>query len=940
MGVVVSHSGLHSQIIPFWLPAGVALAAGRHFGYRILPGAGLGSLLFNLGMPTQWSFALTPELFFSALLIAVGVTLQAAAGTYLLKRLGDPVSLRGDIRLGRFILLAGFGSTLISASIGVTSLWWLTQPTGGMSLAHDWLTWWLGDSFGVILMAPLCLALLTPPHQRRSPGLHRRLVVLLAGGLTAILVTNQAYLFQLERQLANGFQRDMAVLQANLNHLYQQNLADLGRLEREFTQQQGMSPDAFRAVTSDIFADNPAVLAYSWDPIVAAEEREAFERRTQALLDWPAFAVYGESPEPDDPLVVVQYVEPFAANTAALGFNLLSEPDRRRWVIQAQETGRPVATEILNLTQAPDEPGALILQPVYLNPDAQNGGLLDRDKQLVGFMAGVFTIQRMVEAAIAMSGLEHVALTLKEADETFYRHLPESDMDSGELYRAGFAFDFAQQRWQVEMSAGHAYRATSSENSSLEFQMLLVLVGALASGVILGMYGREDSLARRVAEQTHSLRHQAHHDPLTGLPNRLRLEQEMTALLEQPEHPPFALLFMDLDRFKLINDSLGHMTGDQLLIELTRRWQAALPEESELFRLGGDEFVLLQRLTPDAVPEETAERLLDETRKAISVDGLHLQITASMGLALCPQHGIEHHTLLRNADTALHNAKSLGKNRVLRYQHSQTDATQQHFSLEQDLRLAIGTDQLLLHFQAQYTLADRTLDGVEALLRWDHPRRGMVSPGEFIPLAEETQLIVPIGWQVIEMACRQIAAWDAEALRIPYVAVNISPLQLLQSDFVDCLNRQVDAAGVSRRRLELEITETLLHLDPDFAFQQLKALRHAGYRLALDDFGTGYSSFNRLKKMPLDRIKIDRCFVKDIGRNPKDEAIICSIIDLGHRLEMSVLAEGVETWEQFHYLAAAGCDSMQGFLLARPSTSPPLERPCQEEHALPSDSRA
>lgn len=228
---------------------------------------------------------------------------------------------------------------------------------------------------------------------------------------------------------------------------------------------------------------------------------------------------------------------------------------------------------------------------------------------------------------------------------------------------------------------------------------------------------------------------------------------------------------------------------------------------------------------------------------------------------------------------------------------------------------------MLLHFQAQYSLKDKTLDGVEALLRWEHPQRGMVSPGAFIPLAEETQLIVPIGWQVIEMTCRQIAAWDAAAQPVPCVAVNISPLQLLQSDFVDCLNRLVDAAGVSRHRLELEITETLLHLDPDFAFQQLKALRRAGYRLALDDFGTGYSSFNRLKKMPLDRIKIDRCFVKDIGRNPKDEAIIRSIIDLGHRLDMSVLAEGVETWEQFNYLAAAGCDSMQGFLLARPTAA-------------------
>lgn len=610
-------------------------------------------------MPTQWSFALTPALWQSALLIAIGVTLQAAVGTYLLKRLGEPISIGGELKLARFIFLVGFGSSLISASIGVTSLWGLTQPAGGMSLAHDWLTWWLGDSFGIILMTPLCLALLTPAHQRRNPNLHRRLVMLLAGGLGAILITNQAYLFHLERQLASGFQRDVEILQANVNRLYQQNLADLSRLEREFTQQQGMTPEAFRDVTDDIFTDNPAVLAYSWDLIVAAEEREAFEAHTQALLDWPAFEVYGESPEPDDPLVVVQYVEPFTENIAALGFNLLSEPDRRRWVLKAQETGRPVGTEILNLTQAPDEPGALILQPVYLNPDAEDGDLLSRDKQLVGFMAGVFTIQRMVKAAIAQSELEHVTLTLRDDDEVFYRYPSSNSGDATEFYRGSFAFDFAQQPWQVEISGGHAYRAASSQNSSLEFQLLLVLVGALASSVILGMYSREDSLASRVAEQTRSLRFQAEHDPLTELPNRLRLEQQMTALLERPDPPPFALLFMDLDRFKLINDSLGHTTGDQLLIELTRRWQATLPAGCELYRLGGDEFVLLQQLTPDTVPEATAERLLAETRKAIRVDGLHLQITASVGLALCPLHGVEHQTLLRNADTALHGAKAL-----------------------------------------------------------------------------------------------------------------------------------------------------------------------------------------------------------------------------------------------------------------------------------------
>jgi EAL domain-containing protein (putative c-di-GMP-specific phosphodiesterase class I) len=247
-----------------------------------------------------------------------------------------------------------------------------------------------------------------------------------------------------------------------------------------------------------------------------------------------------------------------------------------------------------------------------------------------------------------------------------------------------------------------------------------------------------------------------------------------------------------------------------------------------------------------------------------------------------------------------------------------------HFSLEQDLRLALQRHELVMHYQPQYRLGDRALCGLEALVRWQHPEQGLLGPDCFIPLAEETQLIVPLGWQVIEQVCRQLADWRREGISVPLVAVNISPQQLLQADFIRRLNRILAEHELDRRLLELEITESMIMQDPDFVIQQLQRLRLSGYHLALDDFGTGYSSLDRIKYLPLNRIKIDKSFTRDIGRNPKDEAVVISTIALGHSLGIEVLAEGVETAQQSAFLLQQGCDCVQGYLYARPQPAEQL----------------
>jgi EAL domain-containing protein (putative c-di-GMP-specific phosphodiesterase class I) len=266
----------------------------------------------------------------------------------------------------------------------------------------------------------------------------------------------------------------------------------------------------------------------------------------------------------------------------------------------------------------------------------------------------------------------------------------------------------------------------------------------------------------------------------------------------------------------------------------------------------------------------------------------------------------------------MYRAKSRGKDRYELYSEQLTSDAMHSFSVEQDLRQALQEEQLVLHYQPQFRLSDGGLCGLEALVRWQHPQRGLLGPDQFIPLAEETQLIVPLGWQVIDQACRQLAHWLEQGFDVPLVAINISPQQLLQADFIARLNALVDGFGLERRRIELEITESMIQQDPDFVIQQLQRLRLSGYHLALDDFGTGFSSLDRLKYLPLNRLKIDKSFTRDIGRNPKDEAVILTVIALGRSLGVEVLAEGVETEKQHDFLKAHQCNSMQGFLKGKP----------------------
>lgn len=926
LGLSFSTTGLHDQIVPLWLPAGLALAVVLRFGMALLPGVWLGSLLVNLVLPGGWVMPETGHLL-TALVIASGAALQTGLAAYLIRRFGvDPLAPVTEHWMLRFLLFAGVLTCTLNATLGTLAVTYINQSGGSLGLLLDWVSWWLGDSFGAVFGTPLFLSLL-PATQCDTTSRRWVLSVRLLGTLLALIVINQYYLSHLSSLLQRSFRQDVQLIDARIQATIQQNLRDLTRLEQQIASRPDLTPMEFRELVSARMQSNPALRAYSWDPLVPRSQRAEFERRTRELLGDPEYTIYGESPPSEQVLIPVQYVEPLEQNRAALGFNLYSLEDRRRWVLQAQSRGQAVATGILNLTQAPDEPGLLILQPVYRQSGAE---LLQSRRELLGFIVGVFTVAQFFDAALQESGIEHVGLKVSERfGESFYDTV-KTGSQSMSLSQA-FPVLLTQQEWQVEAVAGPDYLAAHPISQALYLQVLLVGIGALASLLILSMYNRERLLVARVQQQTLDLAWQARHDDLTELPNRTRMQEQLAEWLKTPDSP-FALLFIDLDRFKLINDSLGHQVGDRLLQALAHQMRVETPEDCKLCRMGGDEFILL---VPGAAQRAIAEaqRILLIVGRPYTVAEHSLQLTASIGISLYPSHGRDTDSLIKHADTAMYRAKSRGKDRYELYSEQLTSDAVHSFSVEQDLRQALQENQLVLHYQPQYRLDNSRLCGLEALVRWQHPQRGLLGPDQFIPLAEETQLIVPLGWQVIEQACQQLSQWLEQGLDVPLVAINISPHQLLQADFIPRLNAVVDGFDLERRRIELEITESMIQQDPDFVIQQLQRLRLSGYHLALDDFGTGFSSLDRLKYLPLNRLKIDKSFTRDIGRNPKDEAVILTVIALGRSLGVEVLAEGVETEKQRDFLKTHQCNSMQGFLMGKPVPAELVSLPGERQQA-------
>ncbi len=497
--------------------------------------------------------------------------------------------------------------------------------------------------------------------------------------------------------------------------------------------------------------------------------------------------------------------------------------------------------------------------------------------------------------------------------------------------------DFYQQMWQAltEMGEWHGEIWNRRKSGEIYPEWLSITVIHNAFGNATQYVSLFIDITEQKANEAR-IEHQAYYDALTDLPNRRLFNEHLATALDMAQRREWtaAVMFLDLDRFKMINDTLGHDIGDRLLSSVAQRLTAAIRQEDLVARMGGNEFTLLlpqidQR--HDAVT--VANKILQILSEPVTVEGHELYITASLGIALYPDDGVEADVLMRNADSAMYRAKERGGNQQQFYCAIMNSEAGERLALERDLHKALQRCEFELYYQPQIELVSDRITGMEALIRWRHPELGLVSPDSFIPLAEETGLIVAIGEWALHSACAQLKAWQEAGLAAQRVAVNLSARQFHDHDLLATVEAALATSGLAPAHLELELTESIVMNDAAATIETLSKLKAMGITLSIDDFGTGYSSLSYLKRFPLDTLKIDASFIRDLRDSEDDGAIVTAIIVMAHSLGLGVIAEGVEEERQLAFLQAQGCDEVQGFYFSRPLPVDEMQRLLQKRQA-------
>ena len=472
--------------------------------------------------------------------------------------------------------------------------------------------------------------------------------------------------------------------------------------------------------------------------------------------------------------------------------------------------------------------------------------------------------------------------------------------------------------------------------------IIVVTLAILAIALVISVFDlrletRTATLAMSLAEANQELTYLALHDALTKLPNRVLLEDRLDRAAQDAdrEQGRFAVMFMDLDGFKAINDAYGHHVGDSLLVDVAERIRANVRTRDTIARVGGDEFVLLADVGEPADAATLAGKVLSAIREPFHMGGRELRVSTSIGIAMYPSDGLSPNDLLINADAAMYHAKALGRDSYCFFEASMNANVHEQLQLVQDLRAAVERHELVLQYQPKFAAPVGPVIGVEALVRWAHPTRGMIAPDEFIPLAEKTGLIVPIGEWVLDEACRQMSVWRNAGREDWTMAVNLSALQFRHVSLIQTVRDTLERHALAPHCLLLEVTESTAMHDVDASLRILEELHDLGVRISIDDFGTGYSSLLYLKRLPASELKIDRGFIRELARDTEDAAIVSAIVALGQTLNLIIVAEGVETLAQQEFLTRLGCDSLQGFLLGRPMSADHLMETISRDEAFP-----
>jgi len=775
-------------------------------------------------------------------------------------------------------------------------------------------------------------------ERRRIPASRSRLYrpALVAAGIGLLLsLAGASAVGQWEERVTRvefeGVAETQAIIMQNGVNEYVSRLAALRTLFESANEE--ITRSEFETFSGRLFEQHPGILRISWIPRINRKERAEYEAaavgdgisgyRIKSLL---ADGDVATAPQGDEYFPIFFSTEP--KTSVVYGLDYSTDPARWATLERARDNDLVAAlrSELYESKGGIWAQGVLVCVPVYVKGTSR-GTIADRRRNLAGFVVGIVSLPRLLGSI----------RTTTAATPAVRIDVYPSDIGGSAGPENRFVPDFSSEpntsqsaiadrpHWSGTLKIGDAswhVRATPTADGRLTTRherALTVLAAGIVITTFLAVYlGLASRNSRQLALANRRVLELAQTDILTGLPNRaFFLEQLEEANSDEHQRSgAFSILMLDLDRFKNVNDSLGHAAGDALLRQVALRLKSTIRSTDVLARLGGDEFAIIQAGCDDqrAGSIDLATRIAKMIAEPFLLQGNQVEVGTSIGIAMAPEHGSDQEQLLKKADLALYRSKSAGRNCFTLYDEAMSAELEARNTLESDLRDAIARCQFELHYQPFFDVQTGQRRGLEALVRWRHPTRGLIPPDQFIPLAEETGLIVPLGEWVLRRACDDATSWPADIK----VAVNLSPVQLKQVELFDVIQSALRSSGLPPEQLEIELTESVLLERAVENHALMERLKSIGISLALDDFGTGYSSLSCLTAFPFDKIKIDRSFIGNLTKRHKSSAIISSIVTLARGLNLSVTAEGVETQEQFERLKTLGVNFAQGYLLGRP----------------------
>ncbi|MGF1748643.1 EAL domain-containing protein [Vibrio cionasavignyae] len=930
-----------SQIVSFWPPAGIALAGCLLWQTRFVPVIIAGSIIFNLGVQLFSGHDLTLTVIPLLIGVGMGSALQAWINYRLLAYLSiDIIDAPNLSKVAKFIGLALL-CCLISSSIGSILIDTPLLENAQDTYWTNMVIWWLGDFLGVIIVTPIILIFLRSRYRfTQTLTRYQALVYPLLLVLITLVIIQKYTDESIRADSINKLQIHSELIEKDLNHQVENYLHSLALLALNLSGNNNITRDEFQRIALPLINKMQGIKAFSWNPVVEQHQVTAFEDSVNNQIA-DTFEVRGNPLQPQDPLVVVKWIEPFAPNAKAFGFNVFSNAARREAMIKAQNQNAPIATEIIQLVQLDKkESGFLIFSPINQGPSLSNEHLT-RSFNLSGFAVGVFVVSDIVTASLDNTSAHFMNVKILDTDandEVIYHSAPSNGVTAHNAIEFSFIQHVATRNWKVILSVSPAVLTQYQTHDSVSFLVYESVFGALCVLLIITLFSNHKILSTQVKQRTKELevsrdqlKKYAFNDSLTNLPNRrMFIEQSTHALtLAERSEKVLAILFLDLNRFKHVNDSLGHDFGDQLLIEVANNFNRNLRKSDVLARFGGDEFtILLENLTSVEQAIVISKKLILGLRTPIKIDNESLIISTSIGIATYPKDGDNVHDLIRAADTAMYKAKETSAGYFCYSDILRKQARAKLF-IESELPQALDNNQFELYYQPLVELASGQHIGCECLLRWNHPVYGVIQPDSFIPIAELSGEINSIGAWVIEEACKKIKEWQEQGIYHHKVSVNVSVVQLMSGRLIQDVTTSLKRYDIAAELLELEVTESVLMKNIHHAIELITELKKVGVKIAIDDYGTGYSSLSYLKQLPVDSLKIDRIFINQLSAD--DMTIVTSTLQMANELGINVIAEGIQTAEQMRFLLQYGCRWGQGFLFSRPLPATKYSEFCQHD---------